>query len=204
MVCSVTFSLTIPLGSQPAARSRQRSQLAALERLLDRGLALVGLITAGYRGDAVSAFSRVTRCIELLMFLISAVAGGQLIGPAAARGDAPADRPDRDHAQTGDRAERQDGESSERLVDVEGGGNGGFSRWLSRPMDDLIAHVRREFARVERRAAPPQGAADDQGGGGSSAPQPRAESPRSSPHLLDCTGPAAGHAGSPPGPWRSG
>ena len=59
MICSVTFSLTIPLGSQPAARSRQRSQLAALERLLDRGLALVGLITAGYRGDQLfSAMAR--------------------------------------------------------------------------------------------------------------------------------------------------
>jgi hypothetical protein len=157
----------IAIEDPAAAARRVRSQLAALEQLRDHGMVLARSITADYRGDPILAFCRISRCIRLIIFLETAVAEGRLIGPAPTPADdEAADAVGSLAAEAAETSEAEDAadsagetEHAERgeREDLSGEWRGemrAFCRWLDRPLDEVIAHIRREFGMVERRVEP--------------------------------------------------
>jgi hypothetical protein len=166
MFVLMTLTTATP-ADDPDAAARRRSQLASLKQLRDHGMVLATSITPDYRGDPILAFTRISRCIRLIIFLETAVAEGRLIGPvragvgedaAEAVGSLAAEAAESSGAEeTADNAgETEHGERSER-ENLSGEGRGemrAFGRWLDRPLDEVIAHISREFGMVERRMAP--------------------------------------------------
>jgi hypothetical protein len=147
----------------PTAAPMQ-SHLAALAELRGIGMGLARRIGAECRGDPVLAFCRISRRIRLLIFMERAIVDGRL-GPrarvaaellsadlAAEASDTDADDEiDRDDAEGGEGPEREgpEREWGERLDETRE-----FSQWLNRPLDEVIAHIRGQFAMVERQLRP--------------------------------------------------
>jgi hypothetical protein len=179
MLCSMSANPTHPAEDTP--NERLRRQLATLAELSKIGMGLARAIPSMTRGDPVLAFVRISRSIRLIIFMESALADGRYAARMAARAEAPAALADAEPEADGDEtevfgAEADAGEEPEgerlsreyenldetRL----------FSRWLDRPLDDVIAHIRGQFAMVERGMGP----ISDRSCGGETTPPP---SPRS-------------------------
>jgi hypothetical protein len=145
-----------PFEDAQAGADRVSRQLAWLEELGGIGMGLARSITLDYRGDPVLAFTRISRCIRLIIFMEIAVADGSYAARLAARAEASAaladDQPEADGAE----AEAGDGSEGERLSrDYENlDETRVFSRWLDQPLDEVIGHIRGQFAMVERGIRP--------------------------------------------------
>jgi hypothetical protein len=139
-----------------AGAERVSRQLAWLEELGERGMGLARSITLDYRGDPVLAFTRISRCIRLIMFMEMAVADGRYAARMAARAEASAAPADAEPETDGDEAEAGEGSEGERLSrDYENlDETRVFSRWLDQPLDEVIGHIRGQFAMVERGIRP--------------------------------------------------
>jgi hypothetical protein len=177
MICSMNASSTQP--AEDTADERLRRQLATLAELSEIGMGLARAIPSMTRGDPVAAFLRISRCIRLLIFMEMAVADGRYAARVASRAEPPAAQADAEPEAVGDEtesfgAEAEAGEEpeGERLSrDYENLDETRlFSRWLDRPLDDVIAHIRGQFAMVERGMGP---APDGSCGGETPPPSPR-------------------------------
>jgi hypothetical protein len=177
MLCSMNANATHP--AEDAADERLRRQLATLAELSEIGMGLARAIPSMTRGDPVLAFVRISRCIRLIIFMEMAVADGRYAARLTSRAEAPAAladaEPEADGEETenfGAEAEAGEEPEGERLSrDYENLDETRlFSRWLDRPLDDVIAHIRGQFAMVERGIGP---APDGSWGGDRPPPSPR-------------------------------
>jgi hypothetical protein len=158
-LCSMSSPSVTP--SEDPTAARMQSHLAELRGI---GMGLARRIGAECRGDPVLAFCRISRCIRLLIFMERAIADGRLrprarvaaelltadLAAEAADTDTD-DEIERDETEGGEGPEREgpDREWGERLDETRA-----FSQWLNRPLDEVIAHIRGQFAMVERQLRP--------------------------------------------------
>jgi hypothetical protein len=141
-----------------SAVDRTTEQLAALAALRDQAMVLARAIPADGRAETVLAFTRIARCVRLTIYMEQALYAGRLGVQARVAGDANlAADADLDNETDGDEAAadaRGESESGferdrERMVETED-----FGRWLNRPLDEVIAHIRRQLALSARTVEP--------------------------------------------------
>jgi hypothetical protein len=146
-----------PTPKDPAA-ALMREQLAALAELRDQAMVLARAIPADGRAETVLAFTRIARCVRLTIYMEQALYAGRLgvqargAGDASLAADADLDNEtDGDEAAADARGESESGSERdrERMVETED-----FGRWLNRPLDEVIAHIRRQLALSARTVAP--------------------------------------------------